>query len=126
MQLLFQMDLSGDFSDEQKTSFIKENTSSGSMKTMPDSKYFRRAYSSYMKHKDEVDKTIDDTCLNWKLKRLAKSDLAILRLAAAEILFMPDIPSGVSINEAVELSKKYGGENSYRFINGVLGRIAGG
>jgi N utilization substance protein B len=54
---------------------------------------------------------------------MAKVDLSILRLSAAEILYLSDIPDSASINEAVEMAKKYGGEDSGKFINGILGKV---
>ena len=60
---------------------------------------------------------------NWDINRLPKADLAILRTALAEILYVDSIPANVSINEAVELGKIYGDERSYAFINSVLGKI---
>ena len=66
---------------------------------------------------------IEEKAKGWALARIAKSDLTILRLAVYEILFDEDVPNGVAINEAVELAKLYGGDKSYRFINGVLASI---
>ncbi len=60
---------------------------------------------------------------NWKIERLSKVDLSILRLCTYELNFEEDIPSKVSINEAIELAKKYSGEKSATFINGVLGKM---
>ena len=71
-----------------------------------------------------VDKKIEDNLDNWKFDRIAKADLAILRTAVAEMLYVDSIPVSVSINEAVNLAKKYGDERSYKFVNSVLGKIA--
>jgi N utilization substance protein B len=71
----------------------------------------------------ELDKTIQDRLDNWEINRLAIIDRIILRLGAYEIIFRQDIPSVVSINEAVDLAKKYGSESSGAFINGVLDKI---
>ena len=60
----------------------------------------------------------------WSLNRLARVDLTILRLAVYEIMFMPEIPVGATINEAVELAKKYAEDKSSGFINGILGSVA--
>jgi transcription antitermination protein NusB len=59
----------------------------------------------------------------WKINRISKVDLSILRLSIYEISFMDDIPFNVSVNEAVELAKKYSGEDSGSFINGILGKV---
>lgn len=73
--------------------------------------------------KENLDELIEKYSKGWKVKRLPKVNLAILRLAAYEILFVDDVPESVAINEAVELAKKYSGESDYSFINGVLGAL---
>jgi N utilization substance protein B len=123
MQCIFQMSLAGDFSEEQKIIFAREHTDGAGMKKMPDKKYFNRGIKALRDYMDEIDAVIDKASDNWKVDRIAKVDLAILRVATTEIKYMPDIPLGVSVNEAVELAKKFGGDGSFRFINGVLGRI---
>ena len=75
-------------------------------------------------HLDEIDAIIDSSAQNWKTSRMAKVELTLIRLAVYEIRFDDDIPTGVAINEAVELAKAYGEENSASFVNGVLARIA--
>ena len=76
--------------------------------------------------KDNLDGLIEKYSKGWKVKRLPKVNLAILRLATYEILFVDDVPESVAINEAVELAKKYSGESDYSFINGVLGALVKG
>lgn len=71
----------------------------------------------------EIDGLITEVTEGWPLQRMATIDRNILRMATYEILFLPEIPPSVSINEAVELGKKYGTEESGKFINGVLGRL---
>ena len=75
------------------------------------------------KKKKELDALITHASKNWRLERMARLDKCILRLAAFEILFMEEIPPKVSIDEAVELGKKFGSEDSGSFINGVLDNI---
>ena len=70
-----------------------------------------------------VDSLISKFSTGWSMQRISKVDLAILRVALFEILYCEDIPPSVSINEAVELSKKYSGEYAGKYINGVLGSI---
>lgn len=72
----------------------------------------------------QVDDAITKHLKGWSIERLSKIDLAILRLACFEIIFMEDIPKKVSINEAVELAKKYTEDESRKFINGVLDAIS--
>ena len=71
----------------------------------------------------EIDKVIKNYTNNWSLDRITNIDRSILRIAIYEILYLSNIPKSVSINEAVELAKKYGTKSSFSFVNGVLGRI---
>lgn len=71
----------------------------------------------------EIDKAIKDYTDNWSLERITNIDRNILRIAIYEILYTKDIPKSVSINEAIELAKKYGTKSSFSFVNGVLGKI---
>ncbi len=73
---------------------------------------------------DEIDKTIERVAENWLLKRMAAVDRNILRFAAYEILYRKDIPSAVTINEALEIAKKYSSTEAASFLNGVLDRLA--
>jgi N utilization substance protein B len=76
-------------------------------------------------HADEIDGLIARTSEHWSLGRMPLVDRSILRLATFEMLYVDDVPYSVSINEAIELAKSFGGEDeSSRFVNGVLGRIA--
>lgn len=76
-------------------------------------------------HRAELDKRIDAASENWALKRMPVVDLMLLRLATYEMVYVDDVPVSVSINEAVNLAKEFGGEDdSPRFVNGILGRIA--
>lgn len=72
---------------------------------------------------ETIDEKISLYLRSWTLDRIPKVDLAVLRLAAGEILYIDDIPDKVSANEAVELTKKYSGEERAKFINGVLGNL---
>ncbi|MFP4084953.1 MAG: transcription antitermination factor NusB [Desulfonatronovibrio sp.] len=73
---------------------------------------------------DRLDEIIAGYSKNWKIGRIAKIELTILRLAVYEMLFCPDIPLKVAINEAIELSKSFGDGNSRNFINGILDAVA--
>lgn len=72
---------------------------------------------------NDIDKKISGYATNWQLKRMAVIDRNILRLATYELIYLKDIPPNVSINEAVDLAKKYGDIESGRFVNGVLDKI---
>ncbi len=75
-----------------------------------------------VENQSRLDEIISKYAENWRLERMPYSDRTILRLAFFEIFYLPEIPIGVSINEAVELAKAYGTEDSSRFINGLLGK----
>ena len=79
--------------------------------------------SLYESHKDEIDNDIIKHLKNWDFNRLAIIDRIILRLAIIELLYLPDIPPEVSINEAIELAKKYSTDKSDKFINGLLDAV---
>ena len=72
---------------------------------------------------DAIDLAIEQSAKNWKISRIAKVDLAILRLAIFELLFRDDIPPIVSINEAIDIAKLYSGAESKRFVNGILDKV---
>lgn len=75
-------------------------------------------------HLDAIDAEIEATSENWSLSRMPYVDRNILRLATYEIMFEEEVPDSVVINEAIEAAKVYGGEDSSKFVNGVLGKIA--
>jgi N utilization substance protein B len=75
-------------------------------------------------HSAELDSYIDKYAVGWKFSRISRTALAIMKTAMYEIMYMPDIPVGVSVNEAVELAKKYDGSETAAFINGILGTFA--
>ena len=70
-----------------------------------------------------IDKKISEVALNWQIERMSAIDRNILRIGSFEIMFLPEIPPAVSINEAIELAKKYGTEDSPKFVNGILHKI---
>jgi len=75
-------------------------------------------------HIAEIDQRISSVSENWVVSRMPLVDRNILRMAVFELLYLDDVPPSVTINEAVELAKTFGGEDSSKFVNGVLGRIA--
>ncbi|MHC1721135.1 MAG: transcription antitermination factor NusB [Clostridiaceae bacterium] len=85
--------------------------------------YINRILQGVDENIDIIDREIEKHLLNWKITRLSKIDLTIMRISAYEVLFEVDIPNSVSINEAIELAKKYSDEKSASFINGVIDKI---
>lgn len=116
MQIIFQMDAINEF-DVEKLALSEANADI--LKT----ERGRQVLKAIGSHISDIDKVISENLENWKPDRLGKTDLAILRTAVCEMKYIPEIPVSVSINEAVELAKKYGDNKSYAFINSVLGRI---
>ena len=90
----------------------------------PDDKYIRRIYFGVEENKGKIDEYIEGSSRGWKLARLARVTLGILRVATFEIVFCEDFPPSVAINEAVELAKQYDDEKAPAFINGILNSIA--
>lgn len=89
-----------------------------------DREYIQEKYAHVMEHIEEIDKKLNEISRGWRTRRMNRVDLTALRLAAYEIEYDQDVPVGVAINEAVELAKKFGGEASGSFVNGILGKIA--
>ena len=119
MQLLFSMEARNDFSPECKDAFLEfyppENQKN----------YVNSVYDAFADHMEEVDAAIEANAEHWHKDRIAKVDLAVLRVAIAEMTFAEETtPEGVAINEAVNIAKKFGSEESGRFVNGVLGNYS--
>lgn len=89
-----------------------------------DQTYMEEKYRHVTEHIPEIDEMLNRTSEGWKTTRMGKVDLAILRLAVYEMKFDEDVPVGVAINEAVELAKRFGRDQSPSFINGILGKLA--
>ena len=80
-------------------------------------------YDGVVAHLDEIDRRLGAAAENWRLPRMAAVDRNVLRLGAFELLFAPDTPAGVAIDEAIELARRYGSKDSPAFVNGVLDRL---
>lgn len=90
-----------------------------------DVEYMKNKYLAIREKMAEIDATIDERSTGWKTSRMGKVELTILRLAVYEMLFDEDVPMTVAINEAVEIAKKFGGDDTPAFVNGVLAKVAG-
>lgn len=86
--------------------------------------YVKQVFFGVCENKKFIDECIDKCLVNWKKERVSLVSKALLRLASYEIAFMNDIPTRVSINEAIELSKKFDDEKAYVFVNGVINAVA--
>jgi transcription antitermination protein NusB len=87
-------------------------------------KFARELVEGVMTHRAEIDRLIEQHSHNWRLDRMSRIDRNVLRLGVFELKYRPDIPKKVSLNEAVELGKNFGTEESSAFINGLLDRVA--
>ena len=121
--LVFQHDFVGSESmEEAKDIFYSENDDLDEN----DKSFIDSAVKGTIDNLEEIDSIISGVSKGWSIERMAKVDLAILRLAVYELKFGKATPKKVVINEAVELAKKYSSDNAPSFIKGVLGKIAGG
>ena len=91
---------------------------------IPADSYIEKAYFAICEKREEIDTLIGNHAKGWKTSRLSKLSRSILRLAAYEMMYETEIPYSVSINEAVELAKKYDDEKAPKFVNGVLNTVA--
>lgn len=118
LQILYQSEIT-----EQSVTAILESHAYSEEDGEP-SEYCRELALGTEVNGDVIDAEIEATSQHWTLMRMPYVDRNILRLAVYEILFEPDVPDSVAINEAVEMAKAYGTDDSPKFVNGVLGRIA--
>lgn len=88
-----------------------------------DINYLNKTLHDAINNLESIDKMIEDNSRTWKINRIAKIDLSILRIALSEIMYNSLIPNGTSVDEAVKISKKYSEDESYKFINGILGSV---
>ncbi|MBW2602948.1 MAG: transcription antitermination factor NusB [Deltaproteobacteria bacterium] len=118
MQALFYMDMDQNDSDESLEYFCLSFTSS--KKARP---FFLKLVKGVIQAKSEIDSIIETFSDHWKISRMSCVDRNIMRIAVYELLYCQDIPSKVSINEAIDVGKKFGTEESGAFINGILDSI---
>ena len=88
-----------------------------------DETYITEKYEKIMEKKSELDSLLDEKAEGWDVKRMGKIELAVLRLALYEMKYDEDVPTSVAINEAVELAKKFGQDNSGSFVNAILAKL---
>lgn len=86
-------------------------------------KFIHKAIAGLKRHMEEIDAIITASAPEWPIPQIAQVDLSILRLSIFELIFDDEVPPKAAINEAVELAKAFGGENSSKFVNGVLGTV---
>jgi N utilization substance protein B len=119
LQILFQMDLS-DIPVDRAIQVFWNNLSA----TREGEEFANQLVRGYAADQAAIDERIRSVSQHWRLERMARVDRNIIRLATYELLRMPEVPARVTLNEAIELAKRYGNEGSAAFVNGVLDRIA--
>ncbi|CAM3124078.1 transcription antitermination factor NusB [Filibacter tadaridae] len=113
IQTLFQLDTT-EMSVDEAITYITEG---------PSDSFYEKLVRGTVENKAEIDNVLVEKLENWSLERLPKIERTVLRLATYELLFNPDVPHRVVLNEAVELCKTFGDEKSGRFVNGVLSKF---
>jgi len=117
MQMIYEDMLGGQGGEDTLTGLL------GFSPSGDDEQYIAGVVAGVQEKQDELDAQIENHLKNWSLERLARVDLAILRLAAYEIFYRDDVPDAVAVNEAVELSHTFSTDEAGGFINGVLGSL---
>ena len=118
LQVLYQDDLNSDQPEDIRLRFISARLNQDQELV----EFAEQLLAGVRRHRDAVDQKLGEIARNWKLSRMAATDRNVLRLGAYEILFT-ETPDRVAINEAIELAKRYGSDNSSQFVNGVLDRL---
>lgn len=118
MEIMYQMEIHKTYDMDDMEKFLVH------YEEVLDMPYIHRLVELWLNHRNDVEDKITEHLKGWKLDRIAKIDLAILRLGITELIYADDIPRKVSINEAVNLAKKYVDEKSGKFVNGVLSHFA--
>lgn len=122
-KLLFLLEFyKGEELNEQAERYLDEVEEA--VPTEEEASYIRERFHKIEEKIEELDQMLTGASTGWKLNRMSKVDLAIMRLAVYEMKMDDDIPVKVAINEAVELAKKFGGDDSPAFVNGVLAKLA--
>ena len=116
--LLFEKSFNEDVSVSELYEMAVEN------EIISESDFAKKLTLKVTENLEQIDSAIEKNSVKWKMNRISKVALAVMRLAICEILYYDDIPVGVSINEAVELCKKYASKDDYSFVNGILSAIA--
>ena len=118
MQILYEMDADGEMSPERARSLAGDRLAGNHIERGGN------LLAEIIEHLAEIDGRINACSTRWKTSRMPRVDLAIMRLASGEMRFADDIPDAVSINEAINMAKKFGTPHSAKFIHGVLGTVA--
>lgn len=116
VQSLFQVDMSGTDKDEAINNVLLENEKKDA--------FLEQLVIGTLEHLEEINEILKKHLLNWKIERVGNVDRAVIRMAIFEMKYLPEIPINVSLNEAIDVAKSFGGDESGRFVNGVLSKVA--
>ncbi|HET7615480.1 MAG TPA: transcription antitermination factor NusB [Bacillales bacterium] len=116
VQSLFQVDIGGSDAHEAIENILDEDELADN--------FLNTLVHGTIEKKEEIDPVIEKHLEHWNMTRIGNVDRCVLRMAVYELMFLEDVPRNVTLNEAVELAKMFGGEQSGRFVNGVLSKIA--
>lgn len=119
LQALYQQELTSDVSDQALRMFWQHFDAADAVKD-----FALGLVHGVAEHRSAIDALIEKVSANWRLERLSKVDLNVLRIAAFELLVTPAVPPSVVINEAIEIARRFGTQESTAFVNGVLDQIA--
>ena len=120
-RMLFRIEFNSEEEMKEQEEFYFEDLEEATGK---DQEYILNKYRMIVAKKEEIDALLNEITEGWKTSRMNRVDLTILRLATYEVKWDEDVPTGVAINEAVELAKKYSSDEGPAFINGVLAKVA--
>lgn len=124
LQTLYEQDFRVDCGDEKfKLADVLARNLERYADTIDDKKFINDLVRGVDKRQDEIDRIISPVAPEWPIEQIARIDRTVLRIGVFELMFDSSVPPKVAINEAVELAKAFGGENSSKFINGVLGTV---
>jgi len=118
MQMLYQWELGGSTPDQVNATFFSERTAHGEVDN-----FARSLFRGAVRDIDRVDQLVREHAENWRLERMAAVDRSILRLAVYELMNCPETPPHAVINEALEIARRFSGEDSVPFVNGVLDSV---
>ena len=121
-KLLFRIEFNAREEMQEQTAFFFEEEENQAKEA--DAALIEEKFNKIMEKLEEIDAALNEKVQGWNTDRMGKVDLTILRLAVYEMMHDEDIPTGVAINEAVELAKKFGQDSSPAFVNGVLAKFA--
>lgn len=120
LQILYQLDLTGDY--DNRESILQHWVQEFSV---PDNlaEFIRDLVEGTLKNKEEIDLKLSTTAHEWALDRMSNVDRNLMRIAVYEMMYCPETPQRVTLNEAIEIAKRFGGDDSAKFINGILDKL---